>query len=94
MIHIGFHCSKKEPHYIYGNMRNDVRNVSMYMYVVLCSPGTDLTALIQLGYNIADRDANNQTPRDIAAAHNITDNISAIGMPLQFALHRKCGIYM
>lgn len=38
-----------------------------------------MTGLIKLGYNIADRDCNNKTPRDIAQDCNIEENVQAIG---------------
>ncbi|KAL5007433.1 hypothetical protein ScPMuIL_016239 [Solemya velum] len=48
------------------------------LHKLAAQEGTDLSALIRLGYSIADRDANNRTARDIASAHNITDNVTAI----------------
>ena len=39
----------------------------------------DLTTLLNMGYNLADRDMNNQTARDIAEEHNIKENVDAIG---------------
>jgi hypothetical protein len=41
--------------------------------------GSDIVALINLGYSLADRDANNMTPRDVAEEKNITENVDAIG---------------
>lgn len=36
-------------------------------------------ALVNLGYSLADRDANNKTPRDIAEEQGLTENVEAIG---------------
>ena len=38
-----------------------------------------MVALINLGYSLADRDANNKTARDIAEENELTQNVEAIG---------------
>ena len=55
--------------------------------------GADLVAVINLGYSLADRDANNKTPRDIAEEQELTENVEAIGrlhIGLSHILHWKC----
>ena len=41
--------------------------------------GADLMALLNLGYNLAERDSSCKTPRDIAVEHGVQDNVNAIG---------------
>ena len=43
-------------------------------------PGADLMALLNLGYNLAERDSSCKTPRDIAVEHGVQDNVNAIGI--------------
>ncbi len=38
-----------------------------------------MRTLINMGYNIAERDADQKTARDIAEVAGITDNVQAIG---------------
>ncbi|KAK3109002.1 hypothetical protein FSP39_020707 [Pinctada imbricata] len=40
--------------------------------------GSDLTALLKLGYSLADRDVNFKTARDIAVEKGLQDNVDAI----------------
>ena len=49
--------------------------------------GADLVALINLGYSLADRDANNKTARDIAEENELTQNVEAIGKLYTQSLH-------
>ena len=36
-------------------------------------------ALLNLGYNLAERDSSCKTPRDIAVENGVQDNVNAIG---------------
>lgn len=49
---------------------------SCYHLLVL---GADMRTLINMGYSIAERDADQKTARDIAEVAGITDNVQAIG---------------
>ncbi|XP_050418573.2 FK506-binding protein 5 [Patella vulgata] len=48
------------------------------LHKLAAQEGADLVALFNLGYSLADRDGNNQTPRDIAEDHDIQENIDAM----------------
>lgn len=52
-----------------------IRNVQ----ILISSTGADLTALLNLGYNLAERDIFSKTPRDVAVESGVQDNINAIG---------------
>lgn len=52
-----------------------IRNVQ----ILISSTGADLTALLNLGYNLAERDISCKTPRDVAVESGVQDNINAIG---------------
>lgn len=56
-------------------IRKMIRNVQ----ILISSTGADLTALLNLGYNLAERDISCKTPRDVAVESGVQDNINAIG---------------
>lgn len=56
-------------------IRKMIRNVQ----ILISSTGADLTALLNLGYNLAERDIFCKTPRDVAVESGVQDNINAIG---------------
>ena len=47
----------------------------------------DFTALIQLGYSIADRDINGKTARDIAQEAGQKETVLAIGATRRYVVH-------
>ncbi|KAK7110035.1 serine/threonine-protein phosphatase 6 regulatory ankyrin repeat subunit B-like [Littorina saxatilis] len=48
------------------------------LHTLAAQSGADLVALINLGYSLADRDAENRTPRDVAEENDLTENVEAI----------------
>lgn len=56
-------------------IRKMIRNVQ----ILISATGADLTALLNLGYNLAERDIFCKTPRDVAVESGVQDNINAIG---------------
>lgn len=48
------------------------------LHKLAAQEGADLTALLKLGYNLAERDIFCKTPRDVAVESGVQDNINAI----------------
>ncbi|KAJ8313919.1 hypothetical protein KUTeg_008480 [Tegillarca granosa] len=61
----------------------DVSKGQTELHKLAAQHGADMAGLIKLGYNIADRDCNNKTPRDIAQDSNIDENVQAIDAYVQ-----------
>lgn len=56
-----------------------IRKMIKNVQILISSTGADLTALLNLGYNLAERDISSKTPRDVAMESGVQDNINAIG---------------
>ncbi|XP_022307221.1 uncharacterized protein LOC111113324 [Crassostrea virginica] len=48
------------------------------LHKLAAQQGADLMALLNLGYNLAERDSSCKTPRDIAVENGVQDNVNAI----------------
>ncbi|XP_048754056.2 uncharacterized protein LOC125665462 [Ostrea edulis] len=59
------------------------------LHKLAAQEGADLTALLNLGYNLAERDITCKTPRDIAVEKGIQDNIDAIDNYLRGLIEKE-----
>ncbi|XP_071108854.1 uncharacterized protein [Haliotis cracherodii] len=48
------------------------------LHKLAAQQGADLNALLNMGYSLADRDANNRTARDVAEENGITENTESL----------------
>lgn len=48
------------------------------LHILATRNGADLVTLINLGYSLADRDADNKTARDVAEDNELTENVEVI----------------
>ncbi|XP_061179822.1 glutamic acid-rich protein-like [Saccostrea echinata] len=59
------------------------------LHKLAAQEGADLTALLNLGYNLAERDITCKTPRDIAVEKGIQENIDAIDNYLKGLIEKE-----